>query len=407
MSEILQTVEKQIKWRHEFFMEIKDMKKKGFMQHIGLCFFGALIALFAVTPCSTVDAVKKCDNRITKKTITKKTNKKCDKRITKKTTGKKTHIIVGFNGQSENDEDVQTLKKALVKKIVAGFILYPRNIVNPKQLQSLIAFLKKDAPHAHVCIDQEGGTVERLKTEHGFTHSGAMLAAADYTSIEQARQYHERAAKEMKDIGITWVLGPVADVNINPNCPIIGQRKRSFSDNPEIVAQYCNAIIDIYKKNGLKACLKHAPGHGSSLTDSHLGFTDTSKTWIQQEELIPFCRCVKKNPDVAIMMAHVFNDTLDPKFPASMSKKTIDMMNDALKKVGVRRMPVYMADAYEMKAISNEYTPKKFLERCKKIGMNYVFIFCQDTLNAAPGVAVYKKGYSLKQFLTEDLDSKF
>jgi beta-N-acetylhexosaminidase len=310
---------------------------------------------------------------------------------------KKTNIIVGFYGTSAQDPDVLTLKKALHKGKIAGFILYGRNIVNPKQLKSLISFLKKDAPRAIVAIDQEGGMVARLKTEDGFIDSGAMLAAADYKNVKQVMAYHRRAAREMRQLGINMVFGPVADLNTNPNCPIIGQKRRSFSDNPDIVAEYCNAIIAVYKKNGIKACIKHAPGHGSATTDSHLGASDVSDTW-DKRELIPFIMCSKKHPGVAIMMAHVFNRTLDPKFPASMSQKTINRINRDLKKSGANVMPLYVTDAYEMKAISDKYTPKEFLDHSKKIGINLVLLFCDN--------GIYGKEYRLQNFLIEKLHKK-
>jgi len=177
-------------------------------------------------------------------------------------------IWVGFNGTSEKDDDVVMLQRALALKKVHGIILFGRNIVNPHQVRSLVLFLTKNNDNIPVAIDQEGGTVKRLATNKGFVASGAMPAAADYHgNVSNIQTVHQAAAKEMRGVGITVVFGPVADININKQCPIIGSLGRSFSDQSHEVIDCCNTVISAYKQCGLTACLKHAPGHGSSLAD--------------------------------------------------------------------------------------------------------------------------------------------
>ena len=299
-------------------------------------------------------------------------------------------IWVGFLGTSEKDPDVQTLKRALALKKVHGFVLFARNIVNPTQLRALISFLTHNNPLISVAIDQEGGKVCRLKSNQGFLACGAMRAAADYQgNVLEIQNTHEAAAKEMRNLGISVVFGPVADININPHCPAIGQWGQSFSQGAQQVISSCNAVIEAYEKYGLRACLKHAPGHGSSLVDSHKGITDITKTWSEQE-LEPFIQCFKSHPLCAIMMGHVMVRTVDPKFPASMSKAMVDYMNKRLSALGIHQKPMFITDDYRMKAISDFYTPKEFLDQCGRAGMAVV-LFCSHP-------------QSLAQFLKDELD---
>ncbi len=304
-------------------------------------------------------------------------------------------IWVGFVGTSEKDPDVAVLQRALALKKVHGIILFGRNIVNPNQVRSLVSFLTRNNRHIPVAIDQEGGKVRRLKENNGFLACGAMRAAADYQgNVLDIQTIHEAAAKEMSDLGITMVFGPVADTNSNPRCPVIGALGRSFSDQPNQVTHCCNAVITAYEKYGLMACLKHVPGHGSSLEDSHKGLTDVTFTW-DKKELAPFIQCFKAHPKVAMMMSHVMLRTKDGKFPASMSKKVVDFLRKELLHSGVSQKPLLISDAYDMKAICDVYTPKQFLKQCGVAGLDVVLFYCADAFNT--------KYASLADFLNKEL----
>jgi beta-N-acetylhexosaminidase len=309
---------------------------------------------------------------------------------------KKPDIWVGFVGTSKDDPDVVTLHRALALKKVHGIILFGRNIVSPDQVRSLVSFLTQNNRHIPVAIDQEGGTVRRLEENKGFVACGAMPAAADYQgNALDISTIHEAAAKEMKDVGITVVFGPVADTNINPHCPVIGARDRSFSDQPNQVIHCCNAVIAAYEKYGLMACLKHVPGHGSSVVDSHKGLTDVTSTWSKQE-LEPFVQCFKAHPKTAMMMSHVILRTQDPQFPASMSKKIVDFLHNQLRQSGVSQKPLLISDAYDMKAICDFYTPRQFLNQCGAAGLDVVLFYCANEFTA--------KYPSLSDFLKKELD---
>ena len=90
-------------------------------------------------------------------------------------------------------------------------------------------------------------------------------------------------ATTLSKYGINLNLAPVADVNLNPDNPIIARLNRSFSHDTEEIATHCTAFIEAHHRRGVACCLKHFPGHGSACGDSHLGFVDITHDWQELE----------------------------------------------------------------------------------------------------------------------------
>jgi len=118
------------------------------------------------------------------------------------------------------------------------------------------------------------------------------------------------------------VYAPVADVNVNPDNPIIGRYERSFSADPDIVTAHSLEVIEAHHEMGVLTTLKHFPGHGSSTGDSHLGFVDVTDTWAPVE-LEPFGNIIAAGQADVVMTAHIYNANLDPNYPATLSHSTI------------------------------------------------------------------------------------
>jgi beta-N-acetylhexosaminidase len=100
--------------------------------------------------------------------------------------------------------------------------------------------------------------------------------------------------------------------------------------------------------------LKHFPGHGSSLNDSHKGFVDVTHTW-SKKELEPFIELIKQQRVQMIMTAHIFNASLDEKYPATLSQAT----NTQLLRETLGYQGVIISDDLQMKAISEHYSLKE------------------------------------------------
>jgi beta-N-acetylhexosaminidase len=149
------------------------------------------------------------------------------------------------------------------------------------------------------------------------------------------------------DIGLNTNFAPVVDLRLNPG-NVIGDR--SFGADPDIVTQNAYWFMDELHQNNQLTALKHFPGHGSSVGDSHLGFTDITNTW-QEIELEPYYALMDSGCVDMIMSAHVFNTDLDPVYPATLSAATIDgLLRETMGYDGV-----VVTDAMMMGAITQNY----------------------------------------------------
>ncbi len=258
-------------------------------------------------------------------------------------------VWVGFSGTRLND----TIKVDLSKRNIGGVILFANNISNPAQIKLLndtIKMFAKTSPF--IAVDQEGGKVARLNSTNGFanTYTAYQLGTV-FNSEDSTRKQAKLMAGWLNQIGFNVNLAPVADVNVNANSPAIGKLERSFSSNPNIVYLHNKIFIEEFEKKNILTCLKHFPGHGSALQDSHLGFTDISNTW-QQYELIPYQNLIANNYSNIIMPGHLYNSKLDEIYPASLSKKvTTDLLRNTFGFKGVT-----ITDGMNMQAISANYS---------------------------------------------------
>ncbi|HKO33013.1 MAG TPA: glycoside hydrolase family 3 N-terminal domain-containing protein [Candidatus Limnocylindria bacterium] len=246
-------------------------------------------------------------------------------------------LLVGFRG---TDADSASAVLADIRdRGLGGVVLFSvdqptgsavRNIVSPEQLATLTTTLQDAAgtsapPLAPllIAVDQEGGQVARLGPDHGFppTVSAAELGAKG--NLRATQRAGRDIARTLRRAGINLNLAPVVDLNLNPTNPIIGALDRSFGADPELVHLQAAAFIRGHRDIGVQTTLKHFPGHGSSVGDTHLGVVDVSDTW-QPVELAPFGDLIADGLAEAILTAHVFNANLDPEHPATLSAPTID-----------------------------------------------------------------------------------
>ncbi|RXK87804.1 glycoside hydrolase family 3 [Chlorobaculum sp. 24CR] len=226
-----------------------------------------------------------------------------------------------------------------------------RNIESAEQLRRLSSELQqRSSIPLLVAIDQEGGRVCRLKPSRGFppTLSAARLGKLD--NADNTRQAAGSTAALLASLGVNMNLAPVVDLNVNQNNPVIGKLDRSFSADPAVVARQARIFVDAFHRHGVIAALKHFPGHGSSTTDTHKDFTDVTATW-SKKELEPYRKLIGEGYNDPVMTAHVFNARLDSRYPATLSKATIDGF--LRQKLGFRG--VVVSDDMQMKAIADRY----------------------------------------------------
>ncbi len=270
-------------------------------------------------------------------------------------------LIVGFGDRelSEKSQIVQDMREY----DLGGVILFDRfyddrnktkNIESPAQLKKLTAQLKHFSKQPlFIAVDQEGGKVARLKPKYGFIEIPSAFEVAklglDKTHVTYALQ-----SKMLKENGINMNFAPVVDLSINPKNSVIVGLERSFGKTPEKVVEYANVVIEEQNKQNIISVLKHFPGHGSSLGDSHKGFVDVTNTW-KKEELEPYKQLIKAGKVEMIMTAHVFNKNLDENYPATLSKN----VNTTLLRATMKYAGVIVSDDMQMQAISLHYSLKE------------------------------------------------
>jgi beta-N-acetylhexosaminidase len=114
--------------------------------------------------------------------------------------------------------------------------------------------------------------------------------------------------QKLSSLGFNLNLGPVVDLDRNPQNPVISRLERSYGKNADTVIKYAAAFIEEHRKRRILTVLKHFPGHGSSSVDSHAGVADVQSSW-SSDELKPFKRLIQLKLADAIMVGHLANAT--------------------------------------------------------------------------------------------------
>jgi beta-N-acetylhexosaminidase len=239
-------------------------------------------------------------------------------------------LLVGFRGTTV--DEAKAIASDIGERNLGGILLFDkdlptgsdvRNIVSPAQLKALVAGLQaRAATPLIVAVDEEGGLVARLDQRHGFPPTFSAAALGERGDPVFTRQQGAALATTLLAEGITVNLAPVVDLNVNPTNPIIGALGRSFGADPTTVTAQAEAFIAGHHDMGVLTTLKHFPGHGSSTGDTHLGVVDVTDTW-KPMELDPFANVIRDGRADAVLTAHVFNRTLDPEHPATLSQPII------------------------------------------------------------------------------------
>ncbi|MBV9024789.1 MAG: glycoside hydrolase family 3 protein [Streptomycetaceae bacterium] len=255
----------------------------------------------------------------------------------------------GFTGTTAPDWLLRRLGEGL-----GSVALFSRNIETPEQLAALTARLRAEAPDVIVAADEEGGDVTRLEACSGSSFPGNhALGAVDDTALTRAVA-HE-LGRRLATCGVNLNWAPCADVNSNPDNPVIGVR--SFGDDPELVARHTAAYVKGLQQAGVAACTKHFPGHGDTAVDSHLElpYNEVNLTTLYARELVPF-RAALAAGTKAIMSAHILLPAVDRSLPATLSPAALTgLLRSPVNEGGLGYDGVIATDAIEMRAISATY----------------------------------------------------
>lgn len=223
-----------------------------------------------------------------------------------------------------------------------GVILFKRNCDNPSQLKDLISSIKEVIPECKILIDQEGGRVARLR-EPNFKE---FPPANSLNTKELAYDNYFIMGKYLKNLGIDVNCAPVADLYYSYADKIIGDR--SFGEDVDHVVDLVKASAQGLMDSGVIPIIKHIPGHGRALVDSHkeLPIVKTDLETLEKSDFLVF----KKLSGLPVAMtAHVIYEALDRNDPISISKPSIDYIR---KNIGFSGLLI--SDDINMKALSGD-----------------------------------------------------
>lgn len=279
-------------------------------------------------------------------------------------------LMVGFPGFSPPESFLDRVRSGEVGNVV----LFSRNLTMPDAARKMIRHIQETAleaslPGLLISTDQEGGSVTRLRQGTTWFPSAMALGAVDDPAL--AERLAAAMGAQLRAAGINMNLAPDADVNTNPNNPVIGTR--SFGADPRRVARMVRAFIRGFRTARVAATVKHFPGHGDTTVDSHLDLPVIAhdRDRLDAVELVPFRAAIEEAAD-GIMTAHVVFPGIEPEpgRPATHSRAVLQgLLREQLGFDGL-----ILTDCLEMKAISDRFGPGEAALRAFEAGADLLLV---------------------------------
>ena len=250
-------------------------------------------------------------------------------------------VLGSFDGTDAPDWILGRIREGL-----GGVVLFAQNVQDTQQLAELCATLRSARADIVIAIDEEGGDVTRLHASMG-TDMPAPAAFGVVDDVALTRSAFGVLGNRLAEADIDLTLAPCADVNSNPRNPIVGVR--AFGAEPERTGRHVAAAIRGIHDGGALSCVKHFPGHGDTVADTHHGpaRVEGSMAELAARELPPFVAAIAAGVD-AIMTAHLVAPALDDA-PASLSAPWMRYLRDELGFEGV-----IITDALDMGAVAGD-----------------------------------------------------
>lgn len=235
----------------------------------------------------------------------------------------RTRVIFGCSGLSLTEAE-----RAFFRDVRPwGFILFARNIASPEQVRTLVREMRDtvDDDVAPVLIDQEGGRVARLKPPHWHLRPpaarfGDIYALNQEAAYEAAYLNSRLIASDLTALGINVDCTPVLDVPVDGADDIIGDR--AFSRDPSVIIALGRAVIEGMLEGGVLPVMKHVPGHGRAMMDSHKALPRVSESAdaLSASDFVTF-RSLNHCP--LAMTAHVVYEAFDANRPGTLSPRVV------------------------------------------------------------------------------------
>lgn len=257
-------------------------------------------------------------------------------------------------------------RQALENYPVGGIVYFAKNLESQDQVKEMIDNSQKySSIGLFVATDEEGGVVNRLMDTVGTTYIGSMYYYKD-DGDETAYENAYTIANDMSALGFNLDFAPVADVWSNPDNTVIGER--AYSDDYAQAAELVGNAVKGFNDGGVMCTLKHFPGHGDTVEDSHYSsaYVHRTKEEIMADEMQPFRSGIEAGAEF-VMVGHLIVPDID-EVPATLSYKiATGILRDELKFEGVA-----ITDSFEMESIADNYSVDDAVVMSVKAGMDMI-----------------------------------
>ena len=254
------------------------------------------------------------------------------------------HLIVGLAGPALTLGE----RSILSRYPVSGVILFDRNVAGARAVMELTQDLRRIYREARgavplIAADHEGGIVSVLARAIGVPPT--QMAAGRAGDAALCGRLFTENARRLRSCGVNMLLGPVADVNSETLNPVIGSR--SLGEDEALVSNLTAVAVSAARREGVLTCLKHFPGHGPTVIDSHLAFTALSSSMdeLRRNDVRPFAGGIRAGAE-CVMMGHIaprgrkLPASLDPEIVGGMLRGELGfdgvVMTDGLEMEGAR-----------------------------------------------------------------------
>jgi len=254
-----------------------------------------------------------------------------------------TVLCVGFDGTTP-----ETAPLAELRALKPGaIVLFARNVGTSEALRALVAALRAidDVPPL-IAIDQEGGRVARIRAD--VAEMPAMMALGATHDPELAERAGALVGADLRSFGITLDFAPCGDLAREAENTVIGAR--SFGERPDEVSTMASAFARGIESQGVAATIKHFPGHGATVTDSHFNLPRITldAATLRANDLVPFAGAIRTRAVSCVMSAHIVVEAFDATQPATLSSRVLtDLLRHELGFAGV-----VFTDCLEMDAVA-------------------------------------------------------
>jgi beta-N-acetylhexosaminidase len=300
-------------------------------------------------------------------------------------------MVAAYSNRGE--EHYAHLDSLVTEQHIGGMIFFQGQRINMKNV--IDRFQKKADVPLMIGMDAEWGVQMRLFGEDRFPYNYTIGAADD---PELTKTIAAMIAQECREIGVHMNFAPVADVNSNPNNPVIGFR--SFGENPISVGSHVKAAVEGMEQQGVLTSIKHFPGHGDTGTDSHydLPVVENSYTQIDAIDFPPFRAGIRAGT-ASVMIAHLSVPALDSTgTPSSLSPVIIKEYLQG--QLGFKGLVI--SDALNMKAVADRYGKTEVVVKAFQAGCD-ILLFPESVEEAIQAI---KNKVESGEITMEEIDAR-